>query len=289
MGVGIVHHAARGLAPALRATRVPPVAALQEGAVLPPGRFHRFTPWIAGLLGLGGLALIANGVFGSGDASSRLLGMGLGAVLVFIAVAMLAKYVVAPISRVVGWPLRAFGITGRLAGENARRNTARTAVTASALMIGIGLAVFVAVFAAGLKDSFTGGLDRSIKSDLVVRAADQQGGGTLNTNTRAEAEKVDGVDVASPIQTSDVRFTGSGGTDLLYGVDPKTFGSVYSFDWQGDSTDAALQQLGTNGALLEKQTAESHHLKVGDRFSVFTPSARPGPTRCAASTRTRSC
>ena len=176
----------------------------------------------------------------------------------------------------VGWPLRAFGITGRLAGENARRNTARTAVTASALMIGIGLAVFVAVFAAGLKDSFTGGLDRSIKSDLVVRAADQQGGGTLNANTRASAEKVDGVNVASPIQTTDVRFDGSHGTDLLYGVDPKTIGTVYRFDWQGDSTDQALTQLGANGALLEQQTADSHHLKVGDRFSVFTAQRKTG-------------
>jgi putative ABC transport system permease protein len=149
-------------------------------------------------------------------------------------------------------------------------------VTASALMIGIGLAVFVAVFAAGLKDSFTGGLDRSIKSDLVVRAADQQGGGTLSTNTREQSEKVDGVEVASPIQTSQVRFTGTHGTDAIYGVDPRTIGDVYRFDWQGDGTDAALTQLGTDGALLEKQTAKSHHLEVGDRFSVFTAQRRVG-------------
>ncbi len=271
MGVGIVITLLASLAPALRATRVPPIAALQEGAVLPPGRFARFTPYVAALLGIGGLALIANGVFGSGDASSRLLGMGLGAVLVFIAVAMLAKYVVVPISRLVGYPLRLFGITGRLAGENARRNPSRTAVTASALMIGIGLAVFVAVFAAGLKDSFTGGLDRSIKSDLVVRAADQQGGGNLSIASQAQAKRVSGVQVASPIKTTQVRFTGAHGNDSIYGVDPETILDVYRFDWQDGGTDAAVQQLGTTGALLEQQTADSHHLKVGSQFSVLSP------------------
>src|SRR4029079_15139697 len=38
------------IGPAFRATRVPPIAALREGAELPPGRFSRFTPWLAGLM-----------------------------------------------------------------------------------------------------------------------------------------------------------------------------------------------------------------------------------------------
>ena len=45
VGVGVTLLA--GLFPAIRATRVPPIAAVREGASLPPGRFHRFTPWIA--------------------------------------------------------------------------------------------------------------------------------------------------------------------------------------------------------------------------------------------------
>src|SRR5205823_4092707 len=40
VGVGITLVAA--LRPALRATRVPPIAAVREGAVLPPSRFARF-------------------------------------------------------------------------------------------------------------------------------------------------------------------------------------------------------------------------------------------------------
>ena len=40
--VGIVITVLASLRPALRATRVPPIAAVREGATLPPGRFHRY-------------------------------------------------------------------------------------------------------------------------------------------------------------------------------------------------------------------------------------------------------
>ena len=82
------------LIPAVRATKIPPMAGLREGATLPRGRFARFTPYIALLFALGGVALILNGVAGSGAASQRLLGMALGAMLVFLAVAMTARFAV---------------------------------------------------------------------------------------------------------------------------------------------------------------------------------------------------
>src|SRR2546421_318965 len=48
LGTGITLLA--GLFPALRATRVPPIAAVREGAVLPVGRFHRYKPYVAGFV-----------------------------------------------------------------------------------------------------------------------------------------------------------------------------------------------------------------------------------------------
>ena len=42
-------------------------------------------------------------------------------------------------------PLRAFGVQGKLGRENAKRNPRRTASTAAALMIGLGLVSMVAV------------------------------------------------------------------------------------------------------------------------------------------------
>ena len=48
------------------------------------------------------------------------------------------------------------------------RNPARTAATASALMIGLGVVVFVAVFAQGLKSSFIDSFDEVVRADYVV-------------------------------------------------------------------------------------------------------------------------
>ena len=57
------------LIPAVRATKIPPMAGLREGATLPRGRFARYSPIFAVLFALAGAALIANGVTGSGQAS----------------------------------------------------------------------------------------------------------------------------------------------------------------------------------------------------------------------------
>ena len=86
--------------------------------------------------------------------------MGAGSMLLFVAVAMLARHVVRPLAALVGWPLERMGhATGELARDNAARNPARTAITAATLMVGIGLVAFVAVLAAGLKTSFTGAVE----------------------------------------------------------------------------------------------------------------------------------
>ncbi|NLT93804.1 MAG: ABC transporter permease, partial [Actinobacteria bacterium] len=168
VGVGVTLLSA--LAPALRATRVPPVAALQEGATLPPTRFARFTNAIAVLITAFGAGSLAYGVFSHGATNGRLLLMGLGAFLLFVAVAMLAKHVVRPASRVIGWPLETLAPTsGRLARDNAGRNPGRTAATAAALMIGLAMVVFVAVFAQAMKGSFSGAITESTRADLVAQ------------------------------------------------------------------------------------------------------------------------
>ena len=50
------------------------------------------------------------------------------------------------------------------------RNPGRTATTAAALMVGLGLVVFVAVFANGIKASFDDTVNRVVSADLVVRS-----------------------------------------------------------------------------------------------------------------------
>ena len=272
VGLGVTLVSA--LIPAVRATKIPPMAGLREGATLPRGRFARWSPILAGLFALAGAALIANGVTGSGTASQRLLGMAGGAVLIFFAVAMTARFAVPLLARIVGAPL-AWRASGSLARDNAMRNAARTARTAAALMIGVGLVVFVAVFAAGLRTSFTSALDRSLKSDLIVTPSDQQGGGTLSPQIVRALERIPGVGVASPLTAGDIRRDGKHGgpQNALNGVEPATIGKVYKVTWvTGKNSD--LSGLNDSGILLEKREASSLHAKVGDRVSLLSNSRK---------------
>ena len=105
------------LRPALRATRVPPIAAVREGSILPPGRFARFGPAVAlGVCAVSG-ALVAYGSFGHGmTAGTRLLMLAGGVLGLFIGIAMLAPRVVRPLASVLGWPAARIGGVAGAAG-----------------------------------------------------------------------------------------------------------------------------------------------------------------------------
>jgi len=112
--VGIVITLIAALRPAIRATRVPPISAVREGAVLPTSRFARFSV-AAALITIGGaVALMIIGLFISGiSTADRLLAIGIGAAATFVGVAMLAKTLVPPLARVLGWPaVRVGGAAG---------------------------------------------------------------------------------------------------------------------------------------------------------------------------------
>ncbi|HEX2507511.1 MAG TPA: ABC transporter permease, partial [Miltoncostaeaceae bacterium] len=138
-----------GIVPAIRATRVPPIAAVSEGAAPPAGRLSRLTPAIALAAIAGAGALLALGALGDGGTSERLLALGGGSLLLFTGVAMISSRLVRPIAALVGWPVARLGASGRLARQNAVRNPGRTAATAAALMVGLALVTFVSVVGTG--------------------------------------------------------------------------------------------------------------------------------------------
>ena len=170
--VGVLITVLAALRPAIRATRVPPIAAVREGAVLPPSRFARFGPPPPSLTIVVAVALMLVGLFVGGlSTGTRLLAIGVGAAALFVGVAMLAKTLVPPLASVLGWPATRFGGTaGRLARGNAMRNPARTASTASALMIGLALVTLVSVLAAGLKSTFESSVNQLFKADYALTA-----------------------------------------------------------------------------------------------------------------------
>ena len=105
--IGTLVTVAAGLAPALRATRVPPIAAVREGAELPPSRLSRYTPYIGiGTMVLAVLLLAYWMFVDDVGTAQRLLALGAGCLALFTGVALLSSRLVRPLARVVGWPAR---------------------------------------------------------------------------------------------------------------------------------------------------------------------------------------
>lgn len=182
--VGIMVTLVAAMMPAIRATRVPPVAALKEGAVLPPSRFGKARHGISGFLVLSGAALIGWGLFG--EPSERALVIGAGTISVFLAISLLSPLIVGPFSNFVGWPIaRFFGIPGKIGRGNARRDPNRTAATAAALMIGVALVTFVTVFASSIQTSLADRLARNLRADFVISP---RGEGEINNEVAERLE-----------------------------------------------------------------------------------------------------
>jgi putative ABC transport system permease protein len=268
VGVGVTVLAA--LRPAIRATRVAPIAAVREGALLPPSRFARFGTPVALVTLLVAIAVMLIGLFVGGLATvTRLLAIGLGALAIFTAVAMLAKVLVPPLASVLGWPATKIGgAAGSLARGNAIRNPSRTASTASALMIGLALVTLVAVLAAGLKSTFSKHVDELFKADYTVTATNNFS--PISTASAEAVEKVPGVETVAGIRAGNGRAFRE--NVQLTGIPPDV-SKVISIKWQHGS-QAVPAQLGQDGAAVEKEYAESNHLHVGSSLTVETPSGR---------------
>ena len=272
LAVGIGVTLAASVGPAARAMRVAPAIALEEGARPPAARLSRFAPYIAAFVSIGGIALLVTGLFGSGPAASRLLSMAVGAVLLFVGLALVARYVVRPIAGAIGRPLEgAFEVVGRLARENSQRNPGRTAMTAAALMVGLGLVVFVAVFAASLKTSIGGQIDRLITADLVISGDGFQ---PIPRRVAGIAAGTEGVDEAAGVLYDPIEVNGRPNNliyDSLLGVNAATLSNFYSVDWvEGD--DSLLADLRGPNALIEEQFAKARKIEVGDSYKIVTPS-----------------
>ena len=262
--VGTLVTLAAGLFPAVRATRVPPIAAVREGATLPRGRFARFTPYIGtAIVALAVLAL-SYGMLADDLATGDRFGLlGIGVLALFIGVAMLSSRLVKPIARLVGLPARRLGgAAGQLADRNALRNPGRTAATAAALMIGIALVTFVAVLAQGIRVSNEEAIERQIQSDLIVTS--QDGYSEFPAAVGDAVEEADFAETVSQVRQDVAEIDGDAGN--VTGLDEQAL-DVYDFRWV-DGSDEVLADLGGDGVVLPDDVAEDDDLQVGDTLTI---------------------
>jgi putative ABC transport system permease protein len=262
LGVGIVVTLIASFFPALRATRVPPIAAVREGASLPPGRFARFRTPVAALLTAIGFALLVLGLFSHGTQNVLVL-LILGTVLVFIGVALLSAPFIPVLTGILGWPATKIGgAAGSLARDNARRNPQRTASTASALMIGLALVTLVATLAAAITHSFRGAVNDIFTSDYAITA--QNNYSPIPIAVGDAAAKTPGVTAIGAVRTGDTKVFDS--ESFTTAVTPDT-SKVITLDWTQGSQNV-ISTLGENGAFVDNDFAKDHDLTVGSKVPV---------------------
>jgi putative ABC transport system permease protein len=282
VGVGVTVLA--GLAPALRATRVPPIAAMREGTQIPPRPLPtrrtlivRFVIGLVAILAIGGL--IGEPVV----LPVLLIAWGLRAARLWTRLRRTGErpprhYRIVPaLAGAIGWLVSWRGITARLARENSVRQPGRTLVTALALTVGLGLVAFISVLAAGTKATIDSAVSRSFAGSLIVQNTQSAGG--IPAAVAPAIRTIHGVGAITAIaftkgRVSDLSQPGAPTIDEnspLTAIEPESFGKMYKIEWVHGS-EATLASLGHGGTVLTKKFASTNHLRVGQRLRVLTPS-----------------
>jgi len=257
---GIVVTVVAALLPGIRASRVAPVAAMRGDQ--PATQKSLIVRNTIGLLLAGaGLALVLIGAHAGG--SSGRLPVAAGAVGLLIGVFVLTPLLSRPVIGLVG-PLLGglFGISGKLARQNAVRNPRRTAATASALTVGVTLISALTVIGASLSHAIDQQVTQNMKADIAISAQIEP---NVSPTLLPAIDHASGVAAASPM---DQQYLRADGRSLpVYGVDSAAFDQLVDpVMVSGSSSAVARGQL-----LIDQGHATTDHLSVGGSVPVNYP------------------
>jgi putative ABC transport system permease protein len=258
VGVGVTVLAA--LLPAMRASRIPPVAAMREAAT-PDRPLTRLSVLGAIVLAVGGTAL---GLGLAGELGDGNLWAVLGGLLTcFVGVALLTPLVSRPVVRALGWLFR-WSAPGQLGRGNSARNPRRTAITAAALMVSIALVTGISVVFASVRESTVKAIDTGVNAQLVVAADPFSGGiGAIDPAAVRQIRELSDVDAVVAFYGDLGRVNGSdefvGAVDDIAAMGPM-------FELKATAGDIA--SLPANGLLVDAGMAADRGLSAGDIVTV---------------------
>jgi len=271
MAVGLVVTLVASILPARHAARVAPIQALREPDTLSSVHGATRSAVIGAIVAAGGLAALLYGLFG--QPSNAALVVGAGAALTFVGVAMLSPLAAKPVAGTIGAPFRRLSVSASLGRGNAMRNPRRTASTAAALMIGLGLVSMVAIFAASLKASIDATLLSTLKSDLTLSATSFL---TFSPEVASTVAEVPVVQVASGFRQN--AFQVDGASSFLTGFDPATVEQVATID----VTEGSVADLVGDTIAVHRDLATKNGWALGDEVPAAFPSIGDRPLTIAA-------
>ncbi|MFI9627161.1 ABC transporter permease [Streptomyces sp. NPDC052042] len=257
LAVGVLITVLAAWLPARRAAKIPPVAAMNSVHAAATVKSLVLRNSIGGVLtALGGVGIVAGAAMGSDGRTV----IGGGAFFALIGVIVLIPLLSRPVVALVR-PLlkRLFGVSGKLAAQNAVRNPRRTGATASALAIGLTLVTGISVLGVTLGQAVDRMTTDNIKADYMVSMAN---GDTLDPSALAALEKADGVKAITPHQYA---WPEIGGEPLMAsGVAPGDVSKLFAIKTVSGSVDS----LGDNEFAVDQKAAKTNGWKTGDTVAV---------------------
>ncbi len=254
--VGTIVTLVSAIFPALRAGRVPPLAALRDTALEVVDQRGRrvLIGVVVSALGALGITLTALG------RSNNFLGFGI--LFVFAGVIIIGPAISKPVALALGRPIERWrGVTGGMARQNAARNPKRTARTAAPVLIGVALVTAFTAFAASLRAEIRDTIGSSFRGDYAL-SVDSQGFGGIPLTVTDQIAALPAVRQATGIGFVSVKF----GEDSRFAVviDPATTGGLYDFTMLEGRQDT----LSPTGVLVSKTVATNKALSVGSTIPI---------------------
>jgi len=254
--VGVVVTVVAAVLPALRASRISPIAAMQDVAT--PDRPLTRVTVTGAVIGAAGATTLGIGLYGT----SSLWLILTGVLVTFIGIALLTPLISKPVVGALG-RLFSWSVPGRLGRLNSGRNPRRTAITAAALMVGIALVTGVTVVMDSAKSSLAAQAENTIKAEIVI-GGDQNGPRppTFDQSVLDKAAALPGVRAAAGVWNDQAVIDGErtyvNATDDLAKL-AEAYGSP------------ALPALTSSQMALSTQEATEHGWAVGSVLKVQLP------------------
>ncbi len=264
--VGVLVTVLSALLPAVRASRIAPVAAMSSGDQPSSQKSLVIRNAIGSVLAGGGLALVAYGA-STGDSSGRApvgLGAGLALIGVFVLLPLLSRPVIALVGPVLA---RLFGTPGKLARRNAVRNPRRTAATAAALTIGLTLVSALTVLGASVGGAVDRAVTSAMRADYIVSTAN---GMNLSPEVPGKVAATAGVAASSAL--TEVYWELGGKTRAITGIDAPAADQLLSLSL----TSGSSAGLGKGEILVNTDVAASNGLTPGSTLAVTFPDESRG-------------
>ncbi len=305
--VGTLVTVLSAVAPAIKASRIKPLAALQDARIDDSGyskkRLYFGLAFLAAgavLLGYGltleggdgakivgfAAALCLIGTIFIGPVLARPIagilgrpwfGVVIGLFGVLTVLASIAAIVKGIFAAVLGIPIGVYlvitalssrKVEGRIARENAVRNPTRTSATALALTIGVGLVSAILVFSQSLTGTFKGALEKAIRANYVVKAGNDFG---IPAEVTTKVATLPGVVAFSGKRTEQIKF----GFPVprsrqIAAVDPEKFLEVFNL---GKTTGSFAGLNKPDTIAIAENSAKDNNYKLGD---VINGSFRTG-------------